>query len=163
MLTNTYGDILATDCEGIVNPINCHAVAIAGLSTRFAHTYPHMYAYLRERAQQKQLEVGVVRSFIMPNIGKCLFNFPVRAHLCCPADLSDIEKSLFGLRSEVLWVTAMGSPVGSLAIPPLGVGVGEGGLEWQNVRELIEECFSSWLEPGGDLYGLKVKVYEPVD
>jgi O-acetyl-ADP-ribose deacetylase (regulator of RNase III) len=41
----------------------------------------------------------------------------------------------------------------SIALPPLGCG--EGGLDWQDVRSLIEEAL-------GDLSEVEVAAYEPV-
>ena len=162
MLVMTHGDVLGSTARGWVNPINCRATSQSGMSARFAERFPHVAAYLRERAKSGSLQLGVVRSFMLPTDSpKCLFNFPVRSHWRSKAKLDDIERGLHGLRREVMWVNAMGGGIDSLAVPALGCGKDNGGLHWDDVHRLIDRCVSPWLQPDGGLHGIRIEIYEP--
>lgn len=67
----------------------------------------------------------------------------------------------YGLWRELMWVNTMDDGIDTLAIPALGCGESDGGLESTDVHRLINKCFTPWLEPGGVLYGLKLEVFEP--
>jgi len=76
-----------------------------------------------------------------------IIHFPTKRHWRHPSKLEWVREGLVDLRRVV---TELG--ITSIAVPPLGCG--NGGLEWRDVRGLIEEAL-------GDLPGVQVMVYEP--
>jgi O-acetyl-ADP-ribose deacetylase (regulator of RNase III) len=64
-----------------------------------------------------------------------LINFPTKRHW---RDDSRIEDIRSGLESLVADVRRLG--IGSIGVPPLGCGLG--GLNWRDVRPMIETSFS---------------------
>ena len=76
-----------------------------------------------------------------------IFNFPTKRHWRSKSRMEDIEAGL-----EALVVEVRRRGIHSIAIPPLGAGLG--GLDWAAVRPRIERAML-------DLPEVKVVVYEP--
>ena len=74
-------------------------------------------------------------------------NFPTKRHWKGKSRMEDIEAGLQALVEEVRKYD-----IHSIAIPPLGCGLG--GLPWEDVRARIEEAFK-------DLTDARVLLYEP--
>src|SRR5438270_13512920 len=78
---------------------------------------------------------------------KYIINFPTKRHWKGKSKLGDIQAGLKALNEEV---RRLG--IRSIAIPPLGCG--NGGLEWSEVRPLIEAAFA-------DLPDVRVVLFGP--
>ncbi len=78
---------------------------------------------------------------------KWIINFPTKGHWKYPSKIKWIEDGLADLARVI-----EEKKIQSVAIPPLGSG--NGGLQWTEVRPLIEKAL-------GSLKGVKVMVYEP--
>lgn len=78
-----------------------------------------------------------------------IINFPTKDHWCGNSKLAFITD---GLRDLVVQVQKLG--IHSIAVPPLGCG--NGGLNWAEVKPLIEEAFSV-------LADVEVRLFEPGD
>ncbi|MBI2502148.1 MAG: macro domain-containing protein, partial [Candidatus Latescibacteria bacterium] len=78
---------------------------------------------------------------------KYIINFPTKRKWREKSRLEDIESGLKGLIVEV---RRLG--VSSIAVPPLGCGLG--GLNWEEVRPLIEQAFA-------ELPDVQVALFEP--
>jgi hypothetical protein len=76
-----------------------------------------------------------------------IINFPTKKHWRQPSQLEWISSGLQDLRSVIQL-----HGIRSIALPPLGAG--NGGLEWLNVREAIENSLA-------DLFDVDIIVYEP--
>jgi O-acetyl-ADP-ribose deacetylase (regulator of RNase III) len=89
--------------------------------------------------------------FVFDNGGlvepKYIINFPTKRHWRQPSRMSDIE---CGLADLILQVEAL--KIKSIAIPALGCG--NGGLDWSEVRPLIEAAFEKLPE-------VNVKLFAP--
>ena len=100
--------------------------------------------------RRKEIEVGHV--FVTERrdwIGgpKWIVNFPTKQHWRNPSRIEWIEVGLYNLKDFIIQ-----NHVRSIALPPLGSG--NGGLDWQEVRPLIEGTL-------GSLHAVEVVVYEP--
>jgi O-acetyl-ADP-ribose deacetylase (regulator of RNase III) len=76
-----------------------------------------------------------------------IVNFPTKRHWRGKSRIEDIDSGLAALVQEV-----RDRGIKSIAIPPLGCGLG--GLEWSDVRPRIEQAFA-------DLSDVRAVVYEP--
>src|SRR6185436_21102554 len=76
-----------------------------------------------------------------------VINFPTKRHWKGKSRIEDIQIGLESLVREVRQRN-----IKSIAIPPLGCGLG--GLDWNEVRPLIEESFRALPE-------VRVLIYEP--
>ena len=135
MITYKKGNLLEADAEVLVNTVNTVGVMGKGIALQFKQAFPdnykaYMKAYRKEELKLGKILVVSTGQFINP---KYIFNFPTKRHWRCNARLEDIElglKDLVGLVQEL--------QIQSIAIPPLGCGFG--GLNWSEVKPLIESA-----------------------
>jgi len=129
------GDILGMDAEALVNTVNCIGFMGRGLALQFSKAYPaNLKAY---QVACKHGEVVPGRMFIhatgqMTN-PKFIINFPTKRHWKGKSRMEDIEAGLVDLVAKI-----QDLGIHSIAIPPLGCGLG--GLDWGQVRLRIEKA-----------------------
>jgi O-acetyl-ADP-ribose deacetylase (regulator of RNase III) len=124
------GNLLESNAQTLVNTVNCVGVMGKGLALDFKRKFPEMYRDYVAMCNSGLVSPGVPYSY---SIGKRqVINFPTKAHWKAKSRLADIERGL-RILSQCLgdW------NVTSMALPPLGCG--NGGLEWRDVRPLIEK------------------------
>lgn len=137
-LSFTTGDLLKAEADAIVNTVNCVGVMGKGIALQFKKKWPDNY-----KAYKKACDAGLVRPGKMHvhDLGRFagrpyhIINFPTKDHWRGGSQLSFIEE---GLKDLVRVVREQG--IRSIAIPPLGCG--NGGLDWEVVRPLIEAAFA---------------------
>lgn len=150
MIRFEHGNILEAQTEALVNAVNCAGVMGRGIALQFKNTFPANFkAYV---AACKLGEVQPGRMFVF-DTGKLtsprfIINFPTKRHW---RDKSRIEDIRSGLNALVEEVRSRG--IRSIAIPPLGCGLG--GLDWPQVRSLIERAMM------GLEVEVEVLVFEP--
>ena len=134
MIRFTHGDIFAQPAEAIVNPVNCLGVAGAGLALQFRRRHPDAFLAYRRACAEGRLRPGRIFLF---DTGRAtprwIAHFPTKRHWRDRSAIGDIEAGLRGLAA-----TLAGHGIRSIAIPPLGCGLG--GLDWRAVRPLITAC-----------------------
>ncbi|MDQ8020680.1 MAG: macro domain-containing protein [Moraxellaceae bacterium] len=149
-IKRVQGDLLKqTDVDAIVNTVNCVGVMGKGIALQFKNKWPANF-----RAYEAACKAGEVRpgkmfvfdsgGLVKPNF---IINFPTKDHW---RGNSRIEFIRDGLLDLVAQVRAFG--IRSIAVPPLGCG--NGGLEWDEVRPLIEHAFAA-------LPDVEVRLFEP--
>lgn len=143
------GDILESQADAIVIPVNCKGVWGAGLALDAKRKWP-----LAFREYRSDYEAGVVRPGrisvcrpYIPNSNQLIFAFPTKDHWREPSRLIWIHAGLTSMVTDLAIQECR-----SVAVPPLGCGLG--GLAWADVRPLIEQHLSA-------IDGLTVEVYEP--
>jgi O-acetyl-ADP-ribose deacetylase (regulator of RNase III) len=148
-ITFQTGDILQADAEALVNTVNCVGVMGRGIALQFKNTFPANFAAYAAACDRKELEPGRMFWFETGFLGnpKYIVNFPTKRHWRGKSRQEDIASGLFALASDI-----RERGVRSIAIPPLGSGLG--GLNWADVKPLIVRALES-------VPGLQVLVYEP--
>lgn len=149
MMRFTTGNLLDADVEALVNTVNTVGVMGKGIALMFKeHFAPNYEAYA---AACKAGEVRVGRMFVTPTEKlsgpRWIINFPTKQSWRKPTKLEWIRDGLEDLRRVV-----QEKQIRSVAVPPLGCG--NGGLDWADVRPLIESALDG-------LEGVEVIVYEP--
>jgi O-acetyl-ADP-ribose deacetylase (regulator of RNase III) len=144
------GDILKADAEALVNTVNCVGIMGRGIALQVKKAFPENYEAYRATCDREEVQPGRMlvfdrQGFINP---RYIINFPTKRHWKGKSRIQDIEA---GLRALIEEVRTRG--IRSIAMPPLGCGLG--GLDWEQVRPIIEEAFRS-------LPDVKVLLYEPV-
>jgi O-acetyl-ADP-ribose deacetylase (regulator of RNase III) len=146
VIIETYGDLLKTDAEALVNPVNTVGVMGAGLARQFRDAYPHNTAAYQAACRNAEVRIG--RMFVWENgRGPLIINFPTKADWRQPSELAYIAEGLRDLRQVI-----SDYDLRSIAVPALGCGLG--GLDWDEVYPLIVAHL-------GDLEGVQVLVYPP--
>lgn len=149
MITRTNGDILKSEAEALVNTVNCVGVMGRGIALQFKKAFPDNFKAYKHVCDQKKLQPGSVYIYDLGKFAnpKYIINFPTKNHWRGKSKIEDIRSGLHALAKELQkW------NVHSVAIPPLGCGLG--GLDWHQVRPIIEELLS-------EVNGLEVFLYEP--
>jgi len=120
-----------------------------GLALQFRRAFPANFTAYAAACRAGEVLPG--RMFIFDRgrnaCPRYLVNFPTKRHWRQESLIGDIRS---GLQALVEDVRRLG--VRSIAIPPLGYGLG--GLDWRDVRPLIESSFS-------ELVDVRVLLYEP--
>lgn len=149
MIQYVQGDILQADAEALVNTVNCVGVMGKGIALQFKNAFPDNFRAYAAACQRGEVQPG--RLFVY-DTGRLIppryiINFPTKRHWRGKSRIDDIKAGLAALVDEI---AARG--IRSVAIPPLGSGLG--GLEWREVRPLIEQTMSA-------LPDVQVQVFQP--
>lgn len=147
----TRGNILGADTAAIVNTVNCVGFMGRGIAAQFKRAFPANFKAYEAACKRREVVPGKMLVFETGQISnpRFIINFPTKRHWRGKSRMEDIEAGLGALVAEV---RARGIP--SIAIPPLGCGLG--GLDWRDVRPRIERAFL-------DVPGVRVVIYEPGD
>lgn len=151
MITYCDGNLLQARSEAVVNTVNTVGVMGKGIALMFKEMYtPNFRAY---QDACKRGEVNVGHMFVTENLEidgpRWIINFPTKKHWRQPSKLEWVVSGLADLRRVI-----QEKNIRSIALPPLGCG--NGGLEWDQVREAIEDALS-------DLADVEVLVYQPTE
>ena len=150
MIEIVKGNILEADAEALVNTVNCVGFMGKGIALQFKQAFPKNF-----KAYEAACRVGRVlpgRMFIYENgrliNPRYIINFPTKRHWRGNSRIADIRS---GLKALITDIRKLG--IRSVAVPPLGCGLG--GLDWRQVRPMIEKAFSA-------LPNVRVFLFEPV-
>lgn len=148
MIRFSKGDLLRADVDALVNTVNCVGIMGRGVALQFKKAFPSNFEEYKSACDQGEVVPG--RMFITERHAlsgpRFIINFPTKRHWKGKSRIEDIEIGLDALRSEI-----QSRSIKSIAIPPLGAGLG--GLKWSKVRSRIEQRL-------GDL-DIDIIVYEP--
>jgi O-acetyl-ADP-ribose deacetylase (regulator of RNase III) len=151
MIEYKSGNILAEDAEALVNTVNCVGYMGRGIALEFKKAWPDNFkayasACRRDEVQPGQMFVYETGCLTNPRF---IINFPTKRHWRGKSRIEDIESGLEALVYEIKQ-----RRIRSIAIPPLGAGLG--GLNWSAVRTRIEQALSQLPE-------VRIVVFQPVD
>jgi len=149
MIELTHGDILRADVEAIVNTVNCVGVMGRGIALQFKKAWPDNFKAYAVACDNKQVQPGSMFVYETGQLAnpRYIINFPTKRHWRGASRMEDIESGL-----EALVATIREKNIQSIAIPPLGSGLG--GLAWADVKPRIEHAMSQ-------LADVRVLIYEP--
>lgn len=149
MIRYTSGDILEAGTEALVNTVNSVGVMGRGIALKFKQAFPANFKAYAAACRRGEVEPG--RMFVYDSGGltlpRYIINFPTKRHWRGKSRIEDIRSGLVALADEI-----RRRKIASVAIPPLGSGLG--GLDWAQVRPLIEEALSALPE-------VEIVVFEP--
>lgn len=146
----THGDILKADVEAIVNTVNCVGVMGRGIALQFKKAWPDNFKAYKKACDAKEVTPGQMFVFATEQLTnpRYIVNFPTKRHWRGASRIEDIES---GLAALAQWIRE--SKVQSIAIPPLGAGLG--GLDWPVVKTKIEYAL-------GNFESVDIQVFEPL-
>ena len=155
-------DIFDFHVDALVNTVNCVGVMGKGLALQFKQRFPQNFKTYKKECDASNVKIGQMlihdNGFI--ETPRFIINFPTKQHWRSASKIEYIEAGLKDLKECI-----KKNGIKSIVIPPLGCG--NGGLNWKDVRSLIEEAFSAEdidlyiLEPTNKFTELKTK--EDVD
>lgn len=134
MIEYIEGDIFNSPAQVIVNTVNTVGVMGKGLALSFKQKYPDMFNSYRTACEKKQLTIGKLMLWYAPD--HWILLFPTKENWRNPSKLEYIEKGLVKFEQ-----TYAEKNITSIAFPKLGCGNGE--LNWDDVRPLMEKHLKS--------------------
>lgn len=137
MIEEGSGNLLTAEVDALVNTVNTVGVMGKGIALQFKRAYPANFSAYRAACDRGEIRPGQMFVFDTAVKGprRYIVNFPTKRHWKSGSRLDDISA---GLDDLVRVVEEQG--IRSIAIPALGCG--NGGLDWQVVRPLIEQACS---------------------
>jgi len=149
MIIYQHGDLLKSDAQAIVNTVNCVGVMGRGIALQFKKQFPDNFKFYEKACKNNEVIPGKMLVFLTGHLfnPQYIINFPTKRHWRGKSQLKDIE---LGLKDLVHMIEK--NKISSIAIPPLGCGLG--GLDWEVVKPLIEQQLAT-------LVDVEVMVFEP--
>ena len=149
MIEYKTGNILAEDAEALVNTVNCDGFMGRGIALQFKKAWPDNFKAYASACRQKEVQPGRMLVFDTQRLipPRYIINFPTKVHWRGNSRIAYIEA---GLKALVEVIKSRG--IQSVAIPPLGAGLG--GLDWSEVKPLIERAME-------DLPEVRTILFEP--
>lgn len=150
MIEFTTGDILSADAEALVNTVNCVGVMGRGIALQFRKAYPANFTFYAAACSRAEVQPGKVLVYETGLLSgpRLILNFPSKRHWKGKSHMADIDSGLVDLVNVI-----KDRNIRSIAIPPLGCGLG--GLNWQEVKPRIINALEG-------LADLEVLIFEPV-
>jgi len=124
-----YGDLLQSRRQTLTCTTNCEGAMGAGLALAFKQQHPASFEAYRALHRQGALQIDRLHVAPLGN-GQQVLYFPTKDRWRDPSQLEWLENNLATLARDYRLLG-----IESLAIPPLGAGLG--GLEYQAVHRLV--------------------------
>lgn len=134
MLQFIHSSILDSQAQTVVNTVNTVGVMGKGLAQAFREKYPSMFKAYKELCDNNQFSVGQL--WLWRGGNQWVLNFPTKKHWRYPSKLEYIES---GLVKFVANYESRG--IREISFPRLGCG--NGGLNWEDVKPLMEKYLSN--------------------
>jgi O-acetyl-ADP-ribose deacetylase (regulator of RNase III) len=151
MIEEAKGNLLEAEAEVLVNTVNCVGQMGKGIALQFKQAYPDNFKVYQRACKTGEMRPGrmLVVETGSAGVARYIVNFPTKRHWRGKSRVEDIRSGLDALIEEVRQ-----RGIHSIAIPPLGCG--NGGLEWREIRPLIEAAFAGTPD-------VRVLLFEPLD
>ena len=139
MIQYKTGDLFTEATEALVNPVNCVGVMGRGLALKFKQRFPSNFHEYVIACQRGEISLGRMHMFEIGNQEdpRYIVNFPTKYHWKDQSQISDIELGLQDLANVI-----RDRKIESIAMPAIGCGLG--GLNWFDVKPLIENALESF-------------------
>ena len=134
MIKYTTGNILESKAEALVNTVNTVGVMGKGIALQFKKAFHNNFKAYSEACKRNEISIGklfVTKDCNLNTGEKYIINFPTKKDWRNPSEYNFIEHGL----DDLVHVISK-NKIKSIAIPPLGSG--NGGLEWERVKKIIE-------------------------
>ena len=127
------GNIFNSDCQTIVNTVNCVGVMGAGIALECRLRYPEMYTKYISLCDSGMLAPG--KLWLYKGLDRWILNFPTKQHWRQPSYRSYLEKGL-----EKFALTFRAKEIRSIAFPLLGAD--KGGLNPEDSLGIMRRYLS---------------------
>ena len=134
MINYFKGSLFESPAICLVNAVNCGGVMGAGIALEFKKRYPKMFSEYRKLCERKIIKTGEMNYYKEDGETK-IVNFPTKDHYVFPSKIEWIEQGLIHFLE-----TYEEQGITSVAFPKLGCG--KGGLNWEDVKPLMEKYLS---------------------
>lgn len=140
------GDILESNADCLVNTVNCEGFMGKGIAYQFKLRFPGNNKDYIAACKSGRLRIGTIHVFQEDN--KYIINFPTKNKWRENSKIEYIHTGMIELKKILPELN-----IKSIAIPPLGCG--NGGLHWTDVKPIIIEHLSPFIND------YLIQIYEP--
>ena len=126
------GNIFTSDCQSLVNTVNCVGVMGAGIALEFKYRYPEMFRRYVEFCKAGKMQIGFLYVYEISPGDRKVINFPTKKDWKNPSKPEYLRKGL-----EKFLETYRTKGVTSAAFPLLGAQ--NGGLDPMEVQDMMKE------------------------
>jgi len=132
------GNLLASEADAVVNTVNTVGVMGKGIALQFKQAFPNNYKAYRAACDRGDVKIGRMFVWDSGHLGpqRYIINFPTKRHWRTKSQIADIRAGLDDLVRVI-----ENLELESVALPALGCG--NGGLDWNEVRSLIEDALGA--------------------
>jgi len=138
MIQLAKGNILEAATEALVNTVNTKGVMGKGIALQFKKAFPDVFASYKKACDTGEVRIGKMHIFrcTEENGPRYIINFPTKDDWKKESRIEYIQEGLKSLTETIRELK-----ISSIAIPPLGCGLG--GLNWKDVLPLIQATFEA--------------------
>jgi len=139
---------MESDATALVNTVNLVGIMGKGVALQFKNAFPENYKAYKIACKDNTIDIGKLFVWKENSVfgEKIIINFPTKTDWRKPSEYIYIERGLDDLLNVINKYN-----IKSIALPPLGAG--NGGLNWEKVKSMIENKLSSST--------IDIYVYEP--
>jgi O-acetyl-ADP-ribose deacetylase (regulator of RNase III) len=134
MLIYYRTSLLESSAQTVVNTVNCVGVMGKGIAHAFKQRYPAMFSAYKKLCDDHLLQPGTL--WLWRGGDQWVLNFPTKLHWRNPSRIEWIEA---GLKKFIAEYEKRG--ITEISFPRLGCG--NGGLNWEDVRPLMERYLTN--------------------
>lgn len=149
MIQFTKGNLMTSSAEALVNTVNTVGVMGKGIALQFKEEFPKNFTTYAKACRSGELVPGkllITKETNRTGEEKTIINFPTKLHWRNPSRYEYITEGLTELVKAI-----SEHNIKSIAIPPLGCG--NGGLDWNIVKGMVEEALKD--------VEIDICIYEP--
>lgn len=131
-------NIFDSQCQTIVNTVNCVGVMGKGIALEMKNRYPDMFEKYKNLCENKLIDIGklwIYTHIVEKEIVKRILNFPTKIHWKNKSEYEYIEKGM-----QKFIETYQDKNITSIAFPMLGCN--NGGLDSDMVLEIMLKYLS---------------------
>jgi O-acetyl-ADP-ribose deacetylase (regulator of RNase III) len=134
-------NIFDSKADAFVNPVNCKGTMGKGIALEFKKRFPESFLTYKQACDSGKLRPGtllIVQLTVQPDLlgnkRPAVILFPTKNHWLDKSRIEWIDQGLIFLKEHYrTW------GLKSIAMPQIGCGLG--GLDWEQVKPLIEKYF----------------------
>lgn len=164
MIRYVSKNILISEAEALVNTVNTVGIMGKGIALQFKEKFPLNFKLYEKACKNNEVQIGkmfVTETGMFTN-PKYIVNFPTKTNWRAHSQLNYIAE---GLDDLIRVITEKN--IRTITLPPLGCG--NGGLDWNDVKPLMEEKLRpisekvsiEIIEPGHHSYARTTKAEAP--
>lgn len=133
--------------DAIAHGCNCAGVMGAGIAKEFKRRYPENFKKYKQACKDGTFKVGGLLTFDAQDA--YILNLGTQDEFINPAKLVDIKKALkyminFVMHMNIARSAVHRDPIKTIGLPRIGAGLG--GLDWQDVKQVILDLDTEGLE-----------------
>ncbi len=145
MIKFVEGNLMESAAQALVNTVNLEGFMGKGIAYQFKKQYPKNFDEYNSACKNGVIQIG--KSLVFFENEKIIINFPTKDKWRSKSKIEYIRLGLMDLVQKIKQLN-----IKSIAIPPLGTG--NGGLNWNEVRNMMIEYLK-------DLENCEIFIYEP--